>query len=109
MFSMFRLIWKILENVIKELNSQCDLLQQENQQLKEQLHKCSIEIQELCEKDIECPSYCDKLKQRDEVIDEAISLIQNILKFPESFSGKDNVGDLLEILNKYKGDSNGNK
>ena len=29
--------------------------------LQEQLHKASLDIQELIERDIECPSWCDKL------------------------------------------------
>lgn len=38
-------------------------LQQENQELKRQLHDASIQIQELIEKDIWCPSNCEKLEQ----------------------------------------------
>ena len=38
-------------------------LQQENQELKKQLHDASIQIQELIEQDIECPSNCEKLEK----------------------------------------------
>ena len=38
-------------------------LQQENQELKKQLHESSLEIQHLIEQDIECPSNCSKLKE----------------------------------------------
>ena len=38
-------------------------LQQENQELKKQLHEASIEMQEMIEQDIECPSNCSKLKE----------------------------------------------
>ena len=38
-------------------------LQQENRELKKQLHESSIETQHLIEKDIECPSNCSKLKE----------------------------------------------
>ncbi len=45
-------------------NARClDLLIKENQQLKKQLHDASIQIQELIERDIWCPSNCDKLKE----------------------------------------------
>ena len=35
----------------------------ENQELKKQLHEASIEMQEMIEQDIECPSNCSKLKE----------------------------------------------
>ena len=38
-------------------------LQKENQELKKQLHDASIQIQELIEKDIWCPSNCEKLEK----------------------------------------------
>lgn len=38
-------------------------LQKENEELKEQLHDASIQIQEMIEKDIWCPSNCSKLKE----------------------------------------------
>lgn len=54
-------------------------LQKENEELKRQLHDASIQIQELIEKDIWCPSNCEKLeklqqenKQLKEVIDKTI-------------------------------------
>lgn len=85
-------------------------LQQENQQLKEQLHQSSLDIQELTEQTIDCPSYCDKLKQRDEVINEAIELIETqmyIMTFGEmrNLATKEDYERLLEILQKYKGDN----
>lgn len=38
-------------------------LLEENQELKKQLHEASIEMQEMIEQDIECPSNCSKLKE----------------------------------------------
>lgn len=35
----------------------------ENQELKKQLHEASLTIQEMTERDIECPSNCEKLRQ----------------------------------------------
>jgi hypothetical protein len=58
-------------------------LQKENKELKEQLHDASIQIQELIEQDIECPSNCEKLeklqqenKKQQEVIDKIMNLIK---------------------------------
>ena len=54
-------------------------LLKENQELKKQLHDASIQIQELIEKDIWCPSNCEKLeklqqenKQLKEIFDKVI-------------------------------------
>lgn len=59
-------------------------LQKENEELKEQLHEASLTIQELIEKDIWCPSNCEKLeklqqenKRQKEVINKAIEYIRN--------------------------------
>lgn len=38
-------------------------LQKENKELKEQLHDASIQIQELTEQDMWCPSNCEKLEK----------------------------------------------
>ena len=45
------------------LSSYIRQLDKENEELKKQLHDASIQIQELIEKDIWCPSNCDKLKE----------------------------------------------
>lgn len=62
-----------------KLSSYIRQLDKENEELKEQLHDASIQIQELIEKDIWCPSNCEKLeklqqenKQLKEVIDKTI-------------------------------------
>lgn len=59
-----------------KLSSYIRQLDKENEELKEQLHDASIQIQELIEKDIWCPSNCEKLeklqqenKKQKEVID----------------------------------------
>ena len=46
-----------------KLSSYIRQLDKENQELKQQLHDASIQIQELIEQDIECPSNCEKLKK----------------------------------------------
>ena len=45
------------------LSSYIRQLDKENEELKKQLHDASIQIQEMIEKDIECPSNCEKLKK----------------------------------------------
>ena len=45
------------------LSSYIRQLDKENQELKKQLHDASIQIQELIEQDIWCPSNCEKLKK----------------------------------------------
>lgn len=42
----------------------------ENQELKKQLHEASIEMQEMIEQDIECPSNCSKLKELKKQLEE---------------------------------------
>jgi cytolysin (calcineurin-like family phosphatase) len=56
----------------------------ENQELKKQLHDASIQIQELIEKDIWCPSNCEKLekleqenKQLHEELEWAIGIVEH--------------------------------
>ncbi len=49
--------------VDRHVSDYVDRLQQENQELKKQLHEASIEMQEMIEQDIECPSNCSKLKE----------------------------------------------
>ena len=46
-----------------KLSSYIRQLDKENQELKQQLHNASIKIQELIEKDIWCPSNCEKLEK----------------------------------------------
>lgn len=49
---MYATVNKIVSPILKE-----------NKELKKQLHDASIQIQELIERDIWCPSNCDKLKE----------------------------------------------
>lgn len=93
-----------LESKIRKKQSKIDELRQENQRIKEQLHQCSLDIQELTERDIECPSYCDNLKQRDEVIEECIESIQNFMTHIDDGFCADMM-TFIDILQKYKGDN----
>ena len=49
--------------LLNETQKEFETLQQENQELKKQLHDASIQIQELIEQDIWCPSNCEKLEK----------------------------------------------
>ena len=51
-----------LKQFAKTHNESVEILK-ENKELKKQLHDASIQIQELIEKDIWCPSNCEKLKE----------------------------------------------
>lgn len=46
-----------------KLSSYIRQLDKENQELKKQLHEASLTIQEMTERDIECPSNCEKLRR----------------------------------------------
>lgn len=77
-------------------------LQQENQELKKQLHEVSIGIQELIEQDIECPSNCSKLK---EILNQQKEFIEYLEKKEKEFDilgDPKNAGACKGILRKYK-------
>ena len=70
------------------LSSYIRQLDKENEELKQQLHDASIQIQELIEKDIWCPSNCEKLEQlqqenkkQKEVIDKIMNMIKQYGKY----------------------------
>ena len=66
-------------------------LQKENEELKEQLHDASIQIQELIERDIWCPSNCEKLEklqQENKKQKEVIDTITNLIKQYGKYDGK---------------------
>ena len=77
----------------------------ENQELKKQLHEASIEMQEMIEQDIECPSNCSKLK---EILNQQKEFIEYLTSYIDLLSNKpdlieENQKDILEeILSKYK-------
>ena len=56
----------------------------ENQELKKQLHKSSLEIQHLIEQDIDCPSNCDKLRRMKEQQKEFIEWLEKEIKETET-------------------------
>ena len=69
-----------------KLSSYIRQLDKENEELKKQLHDASIQIQELIEKDIWCPSNCEKLEKLQQ----------------ENRQLKDNWNKLKEWLKEYE-------
>ena len=86
-------------------------LQEKNEQLKKQLHEASIEMQEMIEQDIECPSNCSKLKEilnqqkefikyLEERYKDITSVIGSYGSNTDMLYGKKDI--LKEILQKYR-------
>lgn len=124
-----------LNQFAKTHNESVEILK-ENKELKKQLHDASIQIQELIEKDIWCPSNCEKLKelrkqycertdcsgrignskkveklqqenkQLKEVINKAIEYIEENSKTNPNLSGLLVGEEIDKLLDILKGDSN---
>ena len=84
-------------------------LQKENEELKRQLHDASIQIQELIEKDIWCPSNCEKLeklqrenKKQKELIDKAVLELANIDGNLSNSRLSDRICNLIDILKEVE-------
>ena len=92
-----------------KLSSYIRQLDKENEELKEQLHDASIQIQELIEKDIWCPSNCEKLeelqqenKKYKEVIEKVIEYIDDWLFNVGGMGACMDYKDIKEILDILK-------
>ena len=92
-----------------KLSSYIRQLDKENEELKEQLHDASIQIQELIEKDIWCPSNCEKLeklqrenKKQKELIDKAVLELVNIDGNLSNSRLSDRICNLIDILKEVK-------
>ena len=88
-----------------KLSSYIRQLDKENEELKRQLHDASIQIQELIEKDIWCPSNCEKLeklqqenKKQKELIDKAVLELANIDGNLSNSQLSDRICNLIDIL-----------
>ena len=82
-------------------------LQKENEELKEQLHDASIQIQELIEKDIWCPSNCEKLEKLQQENKRLYNLNNTIFrelldKKYENKKQKEVINNFLDIVDKSK-------
>lgn len=76
----------------KRMQKRIDELQQENQKLKKQLHEASLTIQEMTERDIWCPSSCDKLEK-------LITQQQEFIKYLEDCITELGKGSMNKIEN----------
>lgn len=95
-------------------------LQKENKELKRQLHDASIQIQELIEKDIWCPSNCEKLEklqqENKQLKDNWNKLKEWLKEYEEGTYGlgsyetglSDGLGDVIKKMQELEG-SNSNE
>ena len=101
------------------LSSYIRKLDKENEELKRQLHDASIQIQELIEKDIWCPSNCEKLekleRENEKLKDNWNKLKEWLKEYEEGTYGlgsyetglSDGLGDVIKKIQELEGsDSN---
>lgn len=88
-----------------------DGLLKENQELKKQLHEASLTIQEMTERDIECPSNCEKLRQLKKQLEDKEDYINKLQAtkdkldkwdYENTMQQKEFIKYLEEKLNFYK-------
>ena len=90
-----------------KLSSYIRQLDKENEELKKQLHDASIQIQELIEKDIWCPSNCEKLEKLQQENKRLYNLNNTIFrelldKKYENKKQKEVINNFLDIVDKSK-------
>ena len=100
------------------LSSYIRQLDKENEELKRQLHDASIQIQELIEKDMWCPSNCEKLEklqQENEKLKDNWDKLKEWLKeYEEGTYGlgsyetglSDGLGDVIKKMRELQGSDN---
>ena len=71
-------------------------------ELKKQLHEASIEMQEMIEQDIECPSNCSKLKEILNQQKEFIKYLEDKINYYKRNTQCFSMNLIEEILQKYK-------
>jgi hypothetical protein len=103
----FELSKERAECMANKYNSSTCELQKENQELKKQLHDASIQIQELIEKDIWCPSNCEKLEQlqkqnkkQKKVIDKINHILNNQINYREFVDIVNAIEDVVEEVSE---------
>lgn len=102
-----------------KLSSYIRQLDKENKELKKQLHDASIQIQELIEQDIWCPSNCEKLEklqqENKQLKDNWNKLKEWLKEYEEGAYGlgsyetglSDGLGDVIKKMQELEGsDSN---
>lgn len=98
-----------------KLSSYIRQLDKENEELKQQLHDASIQIQELIEKDIWCPSNCEKLeklqRENEKLKDNWNKLRKWLKEYEEGTYGlgsyetglSDGLGDVIKKMQEIQG------
>lgn len=98
-----------------KLSSYIRQLDKENEELKKQLHDASIQIQELIEKDIWCPSNCEKLeklqRENKQLKDNWNKLKEWLKEYEEGTYGlgsyetglSDGLGDVIKKMQELEG------
>ena len=98
-----------------KLSSYIRQLDKENEELKRQLHDASIQIQELIEKDIWCPSNCEKLeklqRENEKLKDNWNKLKEWLKEYEEGTYGlgsyetglSDGLGDVIKKMQELQG------
>ena len=76
-----------------------ELLKEENQELKKQLHDASIQIQEMIEQDIECPSNCSKLKELKKRLEVGEKQYNDVVEKMEK--QREVIDKAIEYINEY--------
>ena len=87
-----------------EMARQIIELKEENQELKEQLHEASLQIQSLIEEDMGCPSNCSKLRKLINQQKEFIEWLEDKLNMCDGFL--DTIKSDLEEIS-YAGRASG--
>ena len=78
-------MYKNFCSILDTKNQVLERTAKENQELKKQLHKSSLEIQHLIEQDIDCPSNCSKLRKLRNQQKEFIEWLENKLNMCDGF------------------------
>lgn len=103
-----------LNQFAKTHNESVEILK-ENEELKKQLHDASIQIQELIERDIWCPSNCEKLEklqqENKQLKDNWNKLKEWLKEYEEGTYGlgsyetglSDGLGDVIKKMQELKG------
>ena len=98
--NLISVVQQLPKEDIETIQGYVEMIEEENQELKKQLHEASIEMQEMIEQDIECPSNCSKLK---EILNTfLLANIPEIITQEEFNNIKKAIKQLLQENQKYK-------
>lgn len=78
----------------------------ENEELKRQLHECSLEIQSQIESTLECPSNCENIKFLQDRWNGFKKILKDSLDNENDIFSVMRVKDLLDKMQELEGDNN---